>query len=273
MRTRIIVSQGRVADRTGGALVGAQLTGNLFAAETGETPITIGTPEAPRQDQWDVALKHAETTLAGLAEAVNDALDEGLVPLLATNTCAASIATLPAAAAHNPSTVFLWIDAHADFHTPETTESGYLGGMALAATCGLWESGYGGSVDPKRVILVGARDIDPAEQELITQVGVKVIPPGPTMLADVLEAVADLPVWIHVDWDVLEPGKIPAAYRVAGGLQPEDLTKLFTELTGRETGRILGVEFAEFEADPKTGVPVQESIEDIREIYRAVARG
>lgn len=150
MRTRIIVSQGRVADRTGGALVGAQLTGNLFAAETGETPITIGTPETPRQDQWDVALKHAETTLAGLAEAVRGALGEGLVPLLATNTCAASIATLPLRPPTTPAPCSSG-STPTQIFTPQKPQN-------LATLAG-WRSpqpaGYGKVVTADRLILNG----------------------------------------------------------------------------------------------------------------------
>lgn len=42
----------------------------------------------------------------------------------------------------------LWIDAHVEFNTPDTTDSGYLGGMVLAAVCGLWGSGHSAGRDP-----------------------------------------------------------------------------------------------------------------------------
>ena len=52
--------------------------------------------------------------------------------------------TLPAVAAPRARTrASLWLDAHGDFNTPETTPSGFLGGMCLAAACGRWDAGFG----------------------------------------------------------------------------------------------------------------------------------
>jgi arginase family enzyme len=42
---------------------------------------------------------------------------------------------------YRPDAKIVWFDAHGDFNTPETTPTGYLGGMVLSALCGLWESG------------------------------------------------------------------------------------------------------------------------------------
>lgn len=53
------------------------------------------------------------------------------------------------------------------------------------------------------------------------------------------------PVWIHVDWDVLEPDYVPAAYRVSGGLMPEQIKAIFAALPPEQ---IAGVELAEFDA-------------------------
>ena len=41
-----------------------------------------------------------------------------------------------------------WLGAHGDFNTPETTASGFLGGMCLAGACGLWDTGFGAGLDP-----------------------------------------------------------------------------------------------------------------------------
>ncbi len=77
----------------------------------------------------------------------------------------------------------IWIDAHGDFNTTETTPSGNIHGMPLAALCG-----YGDprlvtlgnpnqaprAVDPKNVALIGTRDLDPGERELMARAGVSV---------------------------------------------------------------------------------------------------
>lgn len=253
----VIVSQGRVADRTAGALVGARLVGEALGEYLGERPVVVGRPTAPVEDDWSESLPAAEQTLNELRASLGDALDAGDVPVLATNTCAASLATLPEVAARFPEAVVLWIDAHGDFNTPQTTGSGYLGGMVLAAACGLWESGHGAGLDPRQVVLVGARDIDPAERELLDRAGVRILTPAESSPRNVLDVVDGRPVWIHVDWDVLEPGYIPAAYRVPEGLLPHEVAELFAAIP-RELVR--GVELAEFEAgDPS--VPERVSVE------------
>ncbi|MDQ2661794.1 MAG: arginase family protein [Actinomycetota bacterium] len=264
----IIISQGRVADRTDGALRGARAAGEALSAYLDRAPVIVGTPSPCTVDDWSVALPAARQTLEGLRDAVTTTLDAAQVPLLLTNTCAASLGTLPTAAARYPDAVVLWIDAHGDFNTPESTDSGYLGGMVLAAACGLWDSGHGGGLDPEQVIVVGGRDIDPAEADLLTEAGVRVLPPNESTPARVAELVAGRDVWIHVDWDVLEPGYIPAAYRVPGGLLPHQVADIFAALP---VDHIKGVELAEFEYDaPEVPSPV--SVELILETFQALRR-
>lgn len=164
---------------------------------------------------------------------------------MVANTCAASLASLPVAAKKHPEAALLWIDAHGDFNTPFTTESGYLGGMVLAAACGMWESGHGSGIDPRNVIIIGGRDIDPAEADLMKDAGVRIIAPSKTTPQTVLSEIGDRDLWIHVDWDVLEPAHVPAAYAIADGLLPDILQGIFSTLPKH---RIVGLELAEFEA-------------------------
>jgi arginase/N-omega-hydroxy-L-arginine amidinohydrolase len=264
----LIVSQGRVADRTDGALVGARRTAEALSTLLNLTPSIVGTPSAAATDDWSVALPAAEPTLTGLRDAVRGAIDAGAVPLLATNTCAASLGTLPTVAEKHPDAVVLWIDAHGDFNTPASTESGYLGGMVLAAACGLWDSGHGAGLNPHQVIVVGGRDIDLAEGELLSGAGVTVVPPGESTPERITELVAGRPVWIHVDWDVLEPGYIPAAYRVGAGLLPHQIAAIFAALP---VDAVRGVELAEFEAGD-ADVPERVSIELILETFQQLLR-
>lgn len=242
---KVIISQGRVADRTDGALVGAKLTGEAIAKSLGATAVTVGTPSPAQDDDWSASLPAASATLHDLRLALAAALDKQAVPVLATNTCAASLATLPEVASRFHDAVVLWIDAHGDFNTPATTGSGYLGGMVLAAACGLWDSGHGSGLNPRQVAIVGARDIDPAERKLLDEAGVTILTPEESTPEALLNFVAGRQVWIHVDWDVLEPGQIPAAYKVPGGLLAEQVGAIFAALPA---GSVLGVELAEFEA-------------------------
>lgn len=165
--------------------------------------------------------------------------------MMVANTCSASLASLPVVARERPDAVVLWIDAHGDFNTPATTDSGYLGGMVLAAACGLWDSGHGAGLRPEQVILIGAHDIDAAEGDLLRQAGVRSISPAEATPEAVLAAIGSGPVWIHLDWDVLDPGYVPAAYKVPGGLLPGQVKAIFAALPAAQ---IAGLELAEFEA-------------------------
>lgn len=262
----VIISQGRVGDRSDGALPGALKAGRALGRLLGLEPRIVGTPSAAVTDDWTVSLPTASETLTALRGALRESLDAGSVPVLATNTCGASVGTLPTVAERFPDAVVLWIDAHGDFNTPDTTESGYLGGMVLAAACGLWDSGHGAGLDPAQAIIIGGRDIDPAEAELLDRSGVTVLPPAQSTPARVAELVGDRDVWIHVDWDVLEPGYIPAAYRVEQGLLPHEIAAIFAALP---TDQVRGVELAEFEdGDPE--VPARVSVELILETFQAL---
>lgn len=264
----LIVSQGRVADRTDGALIGARRVGAAVASLLAQEPVVIGTPSPSTVDDWSVALPEANETLTGLRTAVQEAIDSSATPLLITNTCAASLGTLPTVAQRHPDAVLLWIDAHGDFNIPATTESGYLGGMVLAAACGLWDSGHGAGIDPTQVIVVGGRDIDAAESDLLDGAGVTVLAPNESTPARILELIDGRPVWIHVDWDVLEPGYIPAAYRVGDGLLPHQIAAIFAALPAES---IRGVELAEFEAGDAE-VPERVSVELIIETLQHLLR-
>lgn len=242
--TEIILSQGRIADRTSGAIPGANALAQAMARKTGLPLNLIGTPSPARDDAWDTALNAAHPQLSALASAVDRTVSQHRQALVIANTCSASLATLPAAARHVEQMATLWIDAHGDYHTPESTGSGYLGGMALAGASGLWDSGHGGGVAPARTLLLGARDIDEPEKARIAAQQATVIAPAAVSSQQVRAWLGTSPVWIHLDWDVMEPGLIPAAYSVDGGLLPEQLKAV---LAGIPHEQVVGIELAEFE--------------------------
>ncbi|HRP78119.1 MAG TPA: arginase family protein [Aquamicrobium sp.] len=241
----LILSQGRVADRTPGAIKGAALTAAAIEPLIDGDRRVIGAPSPMADDDWTASLPQAHPTLAGLRDAIGRSLGNGRVPVMVANTCPASLASLPVAAAALPDVTVLWIDAHGDFNTPDTTGSGYLGGMVLSAACGLWDSGHGAGLRPGRIVVVGGRDIDAAEGELMRRHGVRVVSPAEATPERILREAGAGPVWVHVDWDALEPGFVPAAYTVPGGLTPAQVKAIFEALP---PPRIAGIELAEFEA-------------------------
>jgi arginase family enzyme len=149
---------------------------------------------------------------------------------------------LPTVARHRPGAHVLWLDAHGDFNTPETTPSGYLGGMALAAACGRWDSGLvADRVDPDQVLLCGTRELDDAEQELLRRAGVRTV--RPSRLADMLDGEE---VYVHLDLDVLDPSVVPAPSPAEGGLSDAGLRMLLGEVA--DVAELVGLEITGFEA-------------------------
>lgn len=145
----LILSQGRIADRKNGTIEGARRTAGMLAEYLGQEANVVGRPSPAAVDDWSESLPAAMETLNALQNAVTNALAARKLPLMIANTCSASLASLPVVARQQPDACILWVDAHGDFNTPDTTESGYLGGMVLAGACGLWESGLGGGLNPE----------------------------------------------------------------------------------------------------------------------------
>lgn len=245
MAHQVIISRGRIADRTPGAIGGAVLLGRALATRLECEPVECGRPEPARVDDYASALRAAEPNLRELAHAVSTAAGHGKVPLVAGNKCPVALATVPVAAANNRDLVVVWLDAHGDFHTPATTASGYLGGMVLSAVCGLWDSGHGAGVEPRNVVLVGARAIDPPEQALLEGAGVTVLAPEESTPERLAAFVGPRPVWVHLDLDVLEPGIVPLDYEVGGGLDAAQVSAILAAL---EPSNIVGAEVMEFES-------------------------
>lgn len=265
----LIVSQGRVADRASGMLGGAARTAQALEGRYDLTGKYIGEPSPPANDDWSVSLPQAEATLRALGEALRFSIRDGNFPVISANTCSASLASLPVVAQEHPDAVVLYIDGHGDFNTPETTETGYLGGMVLSGACGFWDSGHGSGLRPANAILIGTRDIDAAERESLSAAGVRVISPEQATAAEVVRAINGARVWVHIDWDVLEPGHVPADYAVPGGLLPSQLRGILRAI---QPEQFIGIEMAEFNV---TGVDVMDdlAVETVLDIVSPVLEG
>lgn len=272
---RLILVQGPVSDRTPGAMRGAAALARALAERHGLKPETLGEPDAaPRHESWEPALRRARPLLEAVSARLARGLGAGERALVVAGRCASSIATLPRFAAAHPGLGVVWFDAHGDFHTPQSTPTGYLGGMVLSAAAGLWDSGLGAGLAPRRLAMVGARDLDPTEVPLMDAHGVKRVPPGPDLVARMREAVpaGEGPLLVHVDWDVLDPAAFPAEYKVPGGLQPAELRACLAALA--ETGRVVGLEAAEFDAplDPHaTAIAAAIGAEVLRPVVERLA--
>jgi arginase family enzyme len=115
----------------------------------------------------------------------------------------------------------IWIDAHADFNTPETTLSGMLGGMPVAIASGLCltrlrlKTGLDPALPTKYIVMAGLRDVDPLEQELLDRsqcewISVQDIKERSDNLHHQMKRLSRLTdiIYVHIDMDVLDPGEV-----------------------------------------------------------------
>jgi arginase family enzyme len=237
----------RTSDRTPGAVLGAQTLAPLIGKRLGVEPRTIGTPAEPRATRFEEDLRESRGCLLEAGGQVDDALAAGRVPVIAAADCSISVTTLPSALRHRPEAKVLWLDAHGDYNTPDTTGSGYLGGMCLAGACGEWDAGLGETIEPERVVLAGVRDLDSGERELLerseaTVIGASVV----ETLVAVKNALDGAPAFVHLDLDVLDPEEFPAAVPAPGGLSSDKLYDLMEAVA--DDSELVGVEITAFEA-------------------------
>ena len=165
-------------------------------------------------------------------EASRQAVADGAVPLVLGGDHSIAVGTV-GGVSHEHRTGVLWIDAHGDFNTPDTSPSGNLHGMPLAALCGhgapeLVDAGRpGAKLRPEDVILFGVRDLDPSEQALIQHAGIttytmrQIDERGLAPLAtEALERLGHVDrIHVSLDMDSIDPREAPGVgTQVPGGL-------------------------------------------------------
>jgi len=241
----------RTSDRSAEGARGTE----VLAATLGPAPRLVGSAGEPRDGRWDEDLRSARGCLLEAGGQVDDALGAGELPVLVHAECSIALTTLAAVLMREPEARVLWLDAHGDFNTPDTTPSGYLGGMCLAGACGRWDAGLGAPpVDPTRVVTCGLRDLDPGERAELERARV-VQAQRPSEVPDLL---AGERVYVHLDCDVLDPEVLPAAYPAPGGLSAPGLRALLREVARSAT--VLGVEVTAFAPPAERAGPLAELV-------------
>ena len=245
MGVSLVALRCRTADRFPGAPRGVEILAPLVAGALGVEPRFIGTAGDVRETTYEEDLRDARGCLLEAGGQVDDALVAGDTPLLLAADCSVSATTLPAALRNRPDARILWLDAHGDYNTPETSGSGYLGGMCLAAATGEWDAGLGATVPAERVVLAGVRDLDPGERELLERSSATVI--GASAIETLVAAKNALDgaaIFVHLDLDVIDPEHFPAAVPAPGGLHPDKLYDLADSVL--EDSELLGLEVTNF---------------------------
>jgi arginase len=272
-----------VADGNRMAIIGAELDlgagrrgvdmgpSAIRYAGLGERLASLG---IPCHDWGNVYTQIRETTDAGnpnarfltqiretcerIAEQVRSAADDGLTPLVLGGDHSVAIGTIGALASlHGPGGV-LWFDAHGDLNTPETTPSGNVHGMVLAAVLGQAGAGFESdrwplpAVDSQHVALVGVRSLDPGERAFVNDNGLAVYTISDLdrrgvepVLREALERVSSAPfVHVSVDLDFVDPDVAPGVGSpVRGGLSYRE-AHLMMELVA-ESGLLSSLDLVE----------------------------
>lgn len=196
-----------------------------------------------------------------LAAIVADSVAKGHLPLTLGGDHSMSLGAVMGAA-RGRRLGLIWLDAHGDFNTSQTTPSGNIHGMPLAALAGYGDERLvtlkgtepsGATIVPSHIAIVGARDLDDAERELLEQSGVAVfsmetidrLGMPETMRQALAVATAGTDgIYLSIDMDGVDPLYAPGVGTpVPGGLTFRE-AHLAVELAA-ETGQLVGVDVVE----------------------------
>jgi arginase len=220
-----------------------------------ETAVAEATSVGDERVRYLREIKAACERIAGL---VAQAAEDGYLPLVLGGDHSVALGTLGGLArARGPGGV-LWLDAHGDLNRPETSPSGNVHGMPLAAALGLAGPEFESdayplpAVDPRRVALVGVRSLDPGERELLAKLDARVFTMSdldrvgvePAMREALDHVTGDGFVHVSLDMDVVDPDVAPGVGTpVRGGLSYRE-AHLAMELVA-ESGAVGSLEVVE----------------------------
>jgi arginase len=188
------------------------------------------TPEA---DHEPAEIRTAFELMRNLSQQVKQARVDAFFPLVLAGNCSTAAGTLSGLTPGRRA-VF-WFDAHGDCNTPDTTTTGFLDGTALAIALGQCWHAMAASipdflpVSPAHALLLGTRDLDPFERELIATTQLRALTPD-TLRSGNLDAeltriatAVDV-AYVHCDLDVLDPSEGGVnSFQVAGGIHVEEV--------------------------------------------------
>jgi arginase len=196
--------------------------------------VETAVPEATAlRDERARFLPEIKETCARIASKVVEEANAGARPLVLGGDHSVALGTLGGLASVHGAGGVLWIDAHADINTPETSPSGNVHGMPLAAALGLAGPEFESdawplpALDPRRVVLLGLREADDGERKLLHDAGVRAFTMSEIDRIGVERAVREAldrvagPGFVHVslDMDALDPEVAPGVGTpVRGGL-------------------------------------------------------
>jgi arginase len=212
--------------------------GRTFAAGLVRVPRAWGSGGEPMVEAAHLPLDYPEAgvvdedTLRSQTLALAAALPQR--PLVLGGCCCSHVGVVNGLASRHERLGVIWLDAHGDLNTPESSPSGNEWGMPLRMLLD------GGVIDPQDVALIGARSLDPPEVEFIAAAGIQ----------DSAEAVLERVdcVYVALDCDVFEPGELAVFMPEPGGPTVAEVEKLLCGL--RDRGVVVGAGLTGLAPDP-----------------------
>jgi arginase len=228
--------------------------GNIAVEQAEEVP--DGPPDARYLPQIAAACKR-------LGEEVGRALAAGIVPVVLGGDHSVATGTVAGVSRHfrkrRQRVGLIWLDAHADMNTPETTPSGNVHGMPLACCVGMGPKeltgifGYAPKVDPRNTVIVGLRDVDAMEKPHVRQSGVRAFTMRDiderglrAVMLDAIAAACEGTAGFHLslDMDFVDPRDAPGVGTPVRGGATYREAHLAMELVC-DSGRMVSLEVVE----------------------------
>jgi arginase len=230
--------------------------------DLGNVPVIQRESEAEVQPRAKYLPQIAETCTT-VAEIVDRALSAGKLPLVLGGDHSIAVGTVSGAShyfrSRGEKLGLIWIDAHTDMNTPESSPSGNVHGMPLACCIGRGPKelteifGYSPKVNPANVALVGIRSVDTAERDIVQRSGVHAFTMRDidergmrSVFEEAIRVASDGTAGIHVslDMDAVDPQEAPGVGTpIQGGITYRE-AHLAMEMLG-DTGRVVSLEVVE----------------------------
>jgi arginase len=211
------------------------------------TGVEFDSEEILLEDAYPTEISAGFELCRKVAGRVRQGCETGELPIVLSGNCMTAVGTVTGCSREKTGVV--WFDAHGESTTPETTKSGFLDGMPISTLLGCaWQNlsksvpGFA-PVPGDRIILFGARDLEPAERELLDARGVLEVS-CVDQLAERLATVSGQVerVSVHVDLDVLDPSEATAnQWTPPGGITLKCLLDAIEEIRRQTRIAALGI--------------------------------
>ena len=165
-------------------------------------------------------------------------------PLVLGGCCCSHVGAIEGLAARFERLGLVWLDAHGDLNTPQSSPSGNLWGMPLRMVIDA------ATVATEDVALVGARNLDPPEVEFIAASGIRTGREGAERVLDQVDC-----VYVALDCDVFDPSEVGSFMPEPGGLRVDEVAELFSLIGSR--GAVVGAGLTGLTPDPMNVAPLE----------------